>query len=240
MGKAKKSKTGGSVEKLMLTMMVCMGMVAAGNAAEEESKKDIKTFPAEGITAISIRTNSALIYIESAQAIGIRVEQLPDNVRACNVTMKAVGSQFILKAMDKTGEYKDIKTGFRVQLPPGISVTAGSNSGKIEIHNATGSVEAKTNSGDIALDNVSGSLKAATNSGDIKGTFKSLETSKKIALKTTSGDVSATFPENAIIAVNARTNSGRIHNDFTGKVGCPLTVKTTSGNISITKAEKQP
>lgn len=224
------------MKKLMLTLILCAGAVSAGNAAEADIKKDIQTFPSEKITGVNIRTNSALIHIESAQAAAIQVEQLPDNARACNVTVKVSDGRLILKALDKSGEYKDIKTGFRVQLPPGLSITATTNSGDIEFHNVGGSIEAKTNSGDIGLDNVSGSLKAATNSGDISGAFGSPETSKAVTLKTTSGDIAVTFPEAAAIAVDAATTNGKLHSEFSGKTGVPVSARSTSGDISITKA----
>ena len=76
------------MKKNMLVLMLCAGVVTAGNAAEAESKKDMQTFPSENITGVTIRTNSALIHVESAPAAAIQVEQLPDNARACNVTIK--------------------------------------------------------------------------------------------------------------------------------------------------------
>jgi DUF4097 and DUF4098 domain-containing protein YvlB len=216
--------------------MMCVGMIISGNAADTEN--NITTFPVKGIASVDIRTNSALIYVESVQATDIRVEQLPDNARVCNVTMKVSGKQLVLKALDKAGEYKDIKTGFRVFLPAGISITARTNSGQIGFHETTGSLEARSNSGDIKLDGVSGSLKTTTESGDIEGTVKATETAKEIALKTISGDISVAFPESATLAVDATTTSGKIHNDFSGKAGLPVTARTISGDISITKAGK--
>ena len=263
--------------------------VSAGNSAEMSAKADITTFPVKGITSVDIQTNSGLIDVKASQIAGIRVEQLPDNARVCDVTMKIKGKKLILKALVKEGNYSNIKTGFRIKLPSDIKIIAKSNSGDInirnieknvnveaksgdikirniagsikaktnsgdinilkvkknvkveaksgdiKIQNITGSVKAKTNSGDIALNNVSGGLEARTNSGDIKGIFKSTKTSKKVNLKTTSGDVSARFPKNSIIAVDAETNSGKIHNEFSGKTGLPLTVRINSGNISIVK-----
>ena len=222
--------------KIILTAMMCALLAAAGNAADTEMKKDLQTFPAKGITGVNIRTNSALIHVESAPVAGILVEQLPDNARACNVTVKVSDGRLILKALDKSGEYNDIKTGFRVQLPPGLSITAITNSGDIEFRNVGGFIEAKTNSGDIGLDSVSGSLNATTNSGDISGAFSSPAISKAITLKTTSGDIAVTFPETAAIAVDAATSNGKLHNEFSGKAGLPVAARSTSGDISITKA----
>lgn len=224
--------------KIILAAAMCAVLAAAGNAAETEAKKDIQTFPAAGITGVNIRTNSALVYVESTQASAIQVEQLPDNARACNVTVKVSDGRLILKALDKAGEFKDIKTGFRVQLPADLSITATTNSGDIELHNVGSSIEAKTNSGDIGLDNVSGSLKAATNSGDITGTVRSPDASKAMSFKTTSGDIAVTFPETAAIAVDAGSHHGKVHNDFSGKTGLAVTARTTSGDIAITKAAK--
>lgn len=227
------------MKERIFAAMMCITLTAAGNAAEAEMKKDIQTFPAAGITGVNIHTNSALIYVESAPGSAIQVEQLPDNARACNVTIKVSGGRLILKALDKSGEFKDIKTGFRVQLPPGLSITAVANSGDIELHNVGGSIETKTNSGDIGLDNASGGIKAATNSGDITGAFSSPEASKAVTLKATSGDIAVTFPGTAAIAVDAGTDHGKVHNEFSGRTGLPVSARTTSGDISITKAAKQ-
>ena len=280
------------MKKVIFSIMMCIMAVSAGNSAEMNAKADITNFPVKGITSVDIQTNSGLIDVKASQIAGIRVEQLPDNARVCDVTMKIKGKKLILKALVKEGNYSNIKTGFRIKLPSDIKIIAKSNSGDInirnieknvnveaksgdikirniagsikaktnsgdinilkvkknvkveaksgdiKIQNITGSVKAKTNSGDIALNNVSGGLEARTNSGDIKGIFKSTKTSKKVNLKTTSGDVSARFPKNSIIAVDAETNSGKIHNEFSGKTGLPLTVKTNSGNISIVKNKK--
>ncbi|MCK5582470.1 MAG: DUF4097 family beta strand repeat protein [Elusimicrobiales bacterium] len=280
------------MKKVIFSIMMCIMAVSAGNSAEMNAKADITNFPVKGITSVDIQTNSGLIDVKASQIAGIRVEQLPDNARVCDVTMKIKGKKLILKALVKEGNYSNIKTGFRIKLPSDIKIIAKSNSGDInirnieknvnveaksgdikirniagsmeaktnsgdinilkvkknvkveaksgdiKIQNITGSVKAKTNSGDIALNNVSGGLEARTNSGDIKGIFKSTKTSKKVNLKTTSGDVSARFPKNSIITVDAETNSGKIHNEFSGKTGLPLTVKTTSGNISIVKNKK--
>ena len=292
MVRIKKNKTGGSMKKVIFSIMMCIMAVSAGNSAEMNAKADITNFPVKGITSVDIQTNSGLIDVKASQIAGIRVEQLPDNARVCDVTMKIKGKKLILKALVKEGNYSNIKTGFRIKLPSDIKIIAKSNSGDInirnieknvnveaksgdikirniagsikaktnsgdinilkvkknvkveaksgdiKIQNITGSVKAKTNSGDIALNNVSGGLEARTNSGDIKGIFKSTKTSKKVNLKTTSGDVSARFPKNSIITVDAETNSGKIHNEFSGKTGLPLTVKTNSGNISIVKNKK--
>ena len=289
MVRIKKNKTGGSMKKVIFSIMMCIMAVSTGNSAEISAKVDITTFSAKGITSVDIQTNSGLIDVKASQIAGIRVEQLPDNARVCDVTMKIKGKKLILKALVKEGNYSNIKTGFRIKLPSDIKIIAKSNSGDInirnieknvnveaksgdikirniagsikaktnsgdinilkvkknvkveaksgdiKIQNITGSVKAKTNSGDIALNNVSGGLEARTNSGDIKGIFKSTKTSKKVNLKTTSGDVSARFPKNSIITVDAETNSGKIHNEFSGKTGLPLTVKTNSGNIAIVK-----
>ena len=100
--------------KRMLLAMAFLGLAAASSA--EETEKNITTFPSEGIAGVNIKTTSGLIYIESAPVSSIMVEQYPDNAKACNVTMKIDGKRLILKALAKSGEYKDIKTGFHVRM----------------------------------------------------------------------------------------------------------------------------
>ena len=221
------------MKELILATMMCTMLVVAGNAWE-----NTKTFPAAGITSVNIRTRSAPIYVVSTQTAVIQVEQMPDNVRVCDVTMEVVDGNLVLKAMDKKGEFEDIKTGIRVQLPAGIRITADTKFGDIDFHNIAGAIGAKTISGGIKLDNVSGSIKAITISGNITGAIKLSEASKDITFKTLSGNISVTFPYAAAIAVDAATISGRMHNDFSASTGLPVTARTKSGNISITKAGK--
>lgn len=217
----------------MFATMLFAGIVSSAYSAETAG--EVKLFHAKGIRSVEIRTNSGLIHIEGTQASDIRVEQLPDNARACNVSMTVSGSQLILKATDKTGEYNNIKTGLRVSLPAGIAINAKTNSGNVEIQNINASIEARSNSGDIAMAEVTGSVKATSDSGDITGTLNPAGASKTIILKSTSGDISAVFPPNVVINPDVSTTSGKIHNDFSGQTGLHVTARTTSGDISLVR-----
>jgi hypothetical protein len=57
-------------------------------------------------------------------------------------------------------------------------------------------------------------------------------------LNDASGTISVTFPKDAQLAVDADSASGKVRNEFTGKTGTPVTVRTISGNITLAKAAK--
>lgn len=257
------------MKTMIFATILSAGMNMAVYAAGTEG--NTTTFPVNGISEINIRTISGLINIEKATTSYILVEQLPDNATHCDVTMAMDGNTLVLKALEKEGEHKDIKTGFRVQLPAGISINANAVSGDVKISNISAAVKAETVSGDIRLTGimapvdaettsgdikladiaapvktkstsgnivfakVSGSMLAENGSGNIKGGILTSGTSNAVVLNNASGDISVTFPKDAQLIVDADSTSGKIHNEFAGKTGTPVTVRTISGGIAISK-----
>lgn len=215
------------MKNILLGTILGAGLVMPIKAADVEN--NITTFPAKGIAGVDIRTNSALIYVEGSNNADIRVEQLPDNARVCDVTMKVADGRLLLQALDKAGKFKNVKTGFRVQLPAGIPVNARANSNDVTLLNLAAHVEARTNSGDLLLREITGAIEAKTNSGDmqlrdIKG---------PVDAKTTSGDIKL---ENLSGSLSVITDSGNIE----GNIKAPekaVILKTTSGDIEVTFPE---
>lgn len=215
------------MKTLLLGTILGAGLLMPMKAAETEA--DITTFPVKGITGVDIRTNSALIYVEGSKGADIRVGQLPDNARVCDVTMKVDGNRLLLQALDKAGKFKNVKTGFRVQLPAGIPVNARTNSNDVTLFNIAAHVEARTNSGDVLLREIAGPVEAKTNSGDMQ----LRDITGPVEVKTTSGNIKM---ENLSGSLSAITDSGDIHGDIKAPEKA-VTLKTTSGDIEVTLPE---
>jgi Toastrack DUF4097 len=144
-----------------------------------------------------------------------------------------------------------------------ITTDAGSNqisltssSGDIKASNVSGQMKLNTSSGNITVLNGSarGNSTFQTSSGDViyRGT---LDPNGIYEFVASSGDVDLTLPGSAAFQVQATTDSGSIHSDFSGvsvvdnggsgasavgTVGGPpsakITIQTSSGDIHLRKA----
>ena len=121
------------------------------------------------------------------------------------------------------------------------AVNAHTSSGNIHISQLTGPVDLSTSSGDITLDQaqISGKDQLQTSSGNISfdGTLDPLGSYQ---MNTSSGDIKLSLPANSAFQLTTATDSGDINNDFNSStVGnapqAPLTLKTSSGNITLQK-----
>lgn len=127
-------------------------------------------------------------------------------------------------------------------------VSAQSVSGDVSLEMSGGGVSVSTVSGDLELEAESiDNLTAATTSGDISVELSST-LGGEVKLASVSGDVELEIPDGSDIALEAATASGdidcglelaeasRTSRRLTGKLGSgrvPVTIKTTSGDISI-------
>ena len=125
-------------------------------------------------------------------------------------------------------------------------VSARSGSGRIDLDAVTGNVDVKTGSGRIELARLSGGLTATTGSGGISVDG---QPSDEWVLRTGSGSVNVTLPQDFAFDVSARSGSGGVtvdhpvtttgrmrRNSLEGTVrggGVLVAVKTGSGAIRI-------
>ena len=137
-----------------------------------------------------------------------------------------------------------------VQLGEGAvdGATVSTTSGEIDLDGVGGDLALSTRSGDITVRDAKASqLDLSTTSGEISydGALVATGESK---VSTISGDVDLKLPEDSSFALNASTISGDISSEFelagaedgqrslsgaVGSGGQPLTVETTSGDISL-------
>lgn len=115
-------------------------------------------------------------------------------------------------------------------------------SGEAWVHSTSGSrdlralsakeISIDTTSGDTIFDGAAESLRAESTSGKVDLYFS--EPPAEMSVDTNSGDVTISFPKGTEIDLHQDTNSGKV--SIEGHVtylGIPVTVETTSGNITI-------
>lgn len=143
----------------------------------------------------------------------------------------------------------DVEVRYTLELPAGVGLRLRTVSGDVEVSGAQGAVEVQavsgevhlrdlgkglrlnTVSGDVELDGVAGPLAVRTVSGDIEGRLATGTEGGQI--HTVSGEVSLRAPRASGLAVRAGTVSGEVESDFGAEGARVLSVRTTSGDVSI-------
>jgi DUF4097 and DUF4098 domain-containing protein YvlB len=135
-------------------------------------------------------------------------------------------------------------------------LTGGTVNGKIEVTGVKGIVEVHTTNGEIHLASIDGSAEAGTTNGAVEAELKRLTPGSAVQLTTTNGDVTIALPGDLKADVDAITTNGRVRVDFPlttqgdisskkirGTIaggGTPISLRTTNGNIAITKIGAKP
>lgn len=133
-------------------------------------------------------------------------------------------------------------------------------SGNVQLDSGAERAVIETASGDVTLRKLGGDLSASTSSGDVEARWTRLSAAANVRVETTSGDVTLKLPATVPLSGELRTGSGQIQSDFpgaedrhghrltlagaaaasgqaeAGSAGASLSVRTTSGDISVAKA----
>lgn len=198
--------------------------------------------PEEGLKALSLQTASGNIAAESGFAL--KTEELEVNAGSGNI-----------KWSDSKAERLHIQAG----------------SGNISLEHMSGNLEVRTGSGNIKADGITGSMDMRAGSGNIKaerlsgqgvieagsGNIKAdaLEITGDMSLKTSSGNIHLTLPEDFSFRLQAQTGSGNIRTDFEevlsynkkgnqarGTMGenpsCLIQAESNSGSVHITHSDR--
>ncbi len=205
--------------KRNIIVMVLM-LFGALFATASEQTKDVKTFPANGLSGITIGSGAGFFSVEGVNADYIEVEQLPGNAVAYDVSMKTSGKNFEIKVSPKS-RHKAVHTGFRIKVPAAFAVNTNMGAGIIEVAAISGPVNIENTAGAISLDNVSGDLKIKIITGSIKGTAKS----QKVEISGTTG----------LVQLGGLAGS-LVMNTTTGPVDLKWETMPENGKINITSS----
>lgn len=116
----------------------------------------------------------------------------------------------------------DTRVDFRIEVPAGVNLRAGTVNGDVHVRRVAGDVRASTVNGDVDME-AGGNAEGSTVNGSIRAAMAGdLRTDLK--LNTVNGSVTVALPPGANAEVEAATVNGSLESDF------PLTVQGRFSN----------
>jgi DUF4097 and DUF4098 domain-containing protein YvlB len=126
------------------------------------------------------------------------------------------------------------QTSYRVEVGPGVAVSALSVGGDVRVAGIRGDVGVETKAGDVDLVGLRSSVvRAATTAGNVLADLR--KAPERVAVRSTAGDVHIRLPRGTY-AVDADTTAGE--DSVSGVVDDPeaqriVTARTTAGNARV-------
>lgn len=235
----------------MKNLLLTIALLAASSAVFAADSK--KTFPAQGIASVYVRTDAGSVKVIGIPTNAITVEESTDRQTPGTVRIEKAGDKLIVSASAGTGKSKSTKTSFKITMPQTMALTARAESGSIDINNVTGMINARTDSGNMTGTASAADIILATDSGDIKFTglkgrltlhtdfgsaalkWVTLPAAGLISLNTDSGDIVVGLPSNAAFRPQLHTNTGTVSNAFSANSGVILQALSDIGDITLQK-----
>lgn len=123
----------------------------------------------------------------------------------------------------RLGNYENsTRVDFRVEVPAGVNLVAGTVNGDVEVRRVGGDVKASTVNGDVDVES-GGTAEASTVNGSIRASMGS-DLAEDLRFNTVNGSVTVSLPAGANADVEAATVNGSLESDF------PLTVQGRFSN----------
>lgn len=142
------------------------------------------------------------------------------------------------------------RVDFRIEMPAGIDLVAGTVNGDVEVRGIDGDVKASTVNGDVEVES-GGTAEASTVNGSIRASMAS-DLADDLRFKTVNGSVTVSLPAGVNADVEAATVNGSLESDFPltiqgrfsnrrmrgtiGDGGHVLHLETVNGNVTIRRA----
>jgi hypothetical protein len=114
------------------------------------------------------------------------------------------------------------RVDFRVEVPAGVNLVAGTVNGDVEVRRVGGDVTASTVNGDVDVES-GGNAEASTVNGSIRASMAS-DLADDLRFNTVNGSVTVSLPAGANADVEAATVNGSLESDF------PLTIQGRFSN----------
>lgn len=116
----------------------------------------------------------------------------------------------------------DTRVDFRIEVPAGVNLVAGTVNGDIDVRRIAGDVRASTVNGDVNVES-GGNAEGSTVNGSIRATMET-DLRSDLEFNTVNGSVTVALPSGANADVEASTVNGSMASDF------PLTVQGRFSN----------
>jgi hypothetical protein len=220
-----------------------------------------KTFPAGGITLVSVANTSYDVRVSDSPddavnvrlhgtARGLKAEEVPYLVSdLAGGVLKVSTERRARFQISLRGDRIILEIGLPASYRGGISIVSGSGNVSVGEHRYS-EASVRSTSGDIDIASISADLDARATSGNISVAFA--EGPGSSVIRASSGDVKVSLPSSAGFSIDARTSSGDIESEMPvlseqgrdrhrlmGTVGTPgsasLRIVTTSGDVRIRK-----
>lgn len=213
-------------------------LACASRAGAEETAA--KSFPAAGITAVSVEAPAGSIAVKAGSA-GIEVEATNVDPERCLLTMAAKDGILVLRAetRSRTGFFrKGCEADFRVTMPAALRLRAETGAGSIRLDGVSGEVTANTGAGGIKGTLASSKADLHTGAGSIDLAWKASPAAGRIKADTGAGSVRVAFPEGTKLEADLSTGVGSVSNQLGDTKGAGLRVTAASGvgSVAIVKS----
>ncbi len=195
------------------------------SSASASKGPNARTFSAEGVKTIFIRTEAGAMTLDVAAGDLITTDVSPEAAPGggCAVTEELRDGTLTLAAVH--GAAGSCSAGIAASAPAGVDIIARSDSGSAEFGAFSGKIAVRTDSGPIILHGPSGALILRTSSGSVTGRVGG----QNVDIQTESGNV---FLRGLTGSVKARSGSGVVALEWTGapQIG-DIDVRTDGGDF---------
>lgn len=146
----------------------------------------------------------------------------------------------------------DVQVYFKVKLPKGVRVDAGTVNGSVDVTGARSRVNAESVNGEVTVSTSTGPVSASSVNGAVRVSMEKLEGTDAMSFSSVNGTVSLTLPASFDADLQMSTVNGRVRSDFPitlegridprrmrgtiGKGGRSVKLSTVNGNIELRKS----
>ncbi len=131
-----------------------------------------RSFPAEGITEISLEQSGGSVQVVTDPGIGL-VEALGAPTQweeGCLVDAQQHEHRIHIEVRHSAGR-KSCRVDWRLVVPPDVSLTLRLGGGGAQVTGLSGPLDIELASGDLVLEDVTGDLRARVGTGAVRGNF---------------------------------------------------------------------
>ncbi|MFE3453070.1 DUF4097 family beta strand repeat-containing protein [Nonomuraea sp. NPDC059194] len=194
---------------IVMAGLLGLGVLLTGCGLEGAKERDTVSYDvAEKVAAVKIEGDSGAIVVTESDRKGIHVtETLTWRKSKPEPTHKVQGDTLVLEfTCPVTVGLGSCDVAYEVEVPRGLRIEAGSDSGEVTLRALSGEVEAKSDSGRIeARDLTAKRVRAESDSGDMTLVFA--QQPDKVTTSTDSGRTEVRVPEGPY-KITTSTDSG--------------------------------
>ena len=260
----KRSYTGWIIVALLLVLLAGGGLFSVGFLTGRSSTLPERTFTVTGQSKLIVSDGSGSVYVHAGNTntIAVRATKVMAGLVNNDLRVDYVQNGNTLSVSSRDGSSFQIgerSINFDISVPSTTDLAIDAGSGQVHIANIVGQIKASTGSGDIQASDITGQATLSTGSGNIivdqaklagqtsahtgSGNIRltsSLDSRGSYRIDTGSGNISVSLPVDAAFQLEAKTESGTLHNDFgSNRVGtspyATLSTETGSGDVQIRK-----